>query len=58
VTRMSAERRTIPAMFRGAVDEVPDRAWLRSDDGVLTYGSALERIERAASALREEGIGA
>ena len=45
-------------MFRGAVDEVPDRAWLHSDDGVLTYGSALERIERAASALREEGIGA
>ena len=54
---MSGEDRTIPAMFRAAVDEVPDKAWLHSDDGVLTYGQALERIERAASALRAEGIG-
>jgi crotonobetaine/carnitine-CoA ligase len=45
-------------MFRAAVDEVPDKAWLHADEGVLTYGQAQERIERAASALRAEGIGA
>ncbi len=54
---ISGDTRTIPAMFRAAVDEVPDQAWLHSDDGVLSYAQAQDRIERAASALRAEGIG-
>ena len=51
-------KRTIPALVRGAVDDVPDKPWLHSDDGVLTFGDAYARVERAASALRERGVGA
>jgi crotonobetaine/carnitine-CoA ligase len=58
VTEISGDTRTIPHMFRAAVADVPDKAWLHSDDGVLTYAQAQERIERAASALRAEGVGA
>ena len=50
-------KRTIPALVRGAVDEAPDKPWLHSDDGVLTFGDAYARVERAASALRERGVG-
>ena len=50
-------KRTIPALVRGAVNDVPDKAWLHSDDGVLTFAEAYARVERAASALRERGVG-
>ena len=49
--------RTIPTLFRSAVDEVAEKAWLHSDDGVLTYAAALLRIERGATALRAAGVG-
>ena len=49
--------RTIPTLFRSAVDDVPEKAWLHTDDGVLTYADALERVERAAVGLRAAGIG-
>jgi crotonobetaine/carnitine-CoA ligase len=49
--------RTIPALVRSAVDAVPGKPWLHTDAGVLTYGAAQERVERAASGLRAAGIG-
>jgi carnitine-CoA ligase len=49
--------RTIPRFVRSAVDAVPDKGWLHSDDGVLTYADAYERVERAASGLRVAGVG-
>jgi crotonobetaine/carnitine-CoA ligase len=49
--------RTIPSFVRAAVDAVPGKAWLHSDDGVLTYADAQERVERAASGLRSAGVG-
>jgi crotonobetaine/carnitine-CoA ligase len=48
--------RTIPALFRGAVDEVPNKEWLFAGDDVFTYAGALARVERAASALRALGV--
>ena len=50
-------KRTIPALVRGAVNDVPDKVWLHSDDGVLTFADAYARVERAASGLRERGVG-
>jgi carnitine-CoA ligase len=49
--------RTIPALFRGAVDDVPDKEWLFAGDGTYTYADAQSRIECAASALRALGVG-
>jgi carnitine-CoA ligase len=56
VTGSAESARTIPRLFRAAVDDVPDKTWLLSDDGELTYREALDRIERAASGLRSEGV--
>ncbi len=50
-------RRTIPAFFRAAVDDTPDRPWLFAEDVTLTFGEAQARIERAASWLRAHGVG-
>jgi crotonobetaine/carnitine-CoA ligase len=49
--------RTIPLLFRSAVDAAPDRTWLLTPDVELTYAQAQARIERAASALRDLGVG-
>ena len=49
-------KRTIPALFRGAVDEAPDHTWLLAGERVYTYSQALDEIERAASALRATGV--
>jgi carnitine-CoA ligase len=49
-------KRTIPALFRGAVDEAPDRTWLLAGERVYTYSQALDEIRRAASALRATGV--
>jgi crotonobetaine/carnitine-CoA ligase len=49
--------RTIPQLFRAAVADAPDRTWLLTPDLELTYAQALARIERAATALRDLGIG-
>jgi crotonobetaine/carnitine-CoA ligase len=50
-------KRTIPAFVRDAVNDAPDKAWLHSDAGVLTYAEAYARVERAASGLRARGVG-
>jgi crotonobetaine/carnitine-CoA ligase len=49
--------RTIPTLFRGAVDAVPDVPWLFADGVELTFAAALDRIERAAAWYRDRGIG-
>jgi crotonobetaine/carnitine-CoA ligase len=49
-------RRTIPTLFRQAVDDVPDRTWLAADELTLTFAEAQDRIERAASWLRAAGV--
>jgi crotonobetaine/carnitine-CoA ligase len=48
--------RTIPSLFRRTVDDAPDATWLCTDAGELTFAGAQARIERAASALRSQGI--
>jgi crotonobetaine/carnitine-CoA ligase len=49
--------RTIPRLLRSAVDEVPDKVWLLTEESEHTYGDALHEIERGASGLRAAGIG-
>ncbi|MGH9184855.1 MAG: AMP-binding protein [Acidimicrobiales bacterium] len=49
-------RRTIPVLFRRAVDDVPDKTWLLAGDRQLTYAEALAQIERAAAGLRAAGV--
>ncbi|HYV60127.1 MAG TPA: AMP-binding protein [Acidimicrobiia bacterium] len=48
--------RTIPALFRRAVDDIPDRVWLVADAHSSTYAQAMQQIERAAGALRSAGV--
>ncbi|HMF04828.1 MAG TPA: AMP-binding protein, partial [Acidimicrobiia bacterium] len=48
--------RTIPTLFRRAVDDAPDRTWLLAGEQELTYVQAMQQVERAASALRAIGI--
>jgi carnitine-CoA ligase len=46
----------IPGLFRGAVDDAPNKIWLLADDRTWTYAEALEQIERAASWFRAHGV--
>ena len=48
--------RTIPNLFRAAVNDAPDFVWLRTEVDSLTYAQAMGRVERAASALRAAGV--
>lgn len=48
--------RTIPALFRAAVADVPDKPWLFADAGQWTYAEAQAAVERAATALRGLGV--
>lgn len=51
-------KRTISALFRQAVDDVPGKLWLFGEDGSRrTYGEALQLVERAASWFRAAGVG-
>jgi crotonobetaine/carnitine-CoA ligase len=51
-------KRTIPLLFRQAVEQVPDKTWLLASDGSrFTYAQALERVQRAATWFRGAGIG-
>jgi carnitine-CoA ligase len=49
--------RTIPRLFRAAVDDAADQVWLLTDDAQWTYAAALGQVERAAASLRAAGIG-
>ena len=50
-------KRTIPVLFRAAVDDAGDQTWLLAGDVTYTYAGALDRILRAVSGLRESGVG-
>ena len=49
--------RTIPELFRRAVADAGGKPWLFAADGEYTYEHALQRVERAASALRAANVG-
>jgi len=49
-------KRTIPTLFRRAVDAVADSTWLLAGERVYSYSEAMDQIERAASALRAAGV--
>jgi carnitine-CoA ligase len=51
-------RRTIPTLFRRAVDDAGDRTWLLAGERTYSYVHAQEQIERAATSLRAAGVGA
>jgi len=44
-------------LFRAAVDDAADRTWLLAGNESYTFAEALERLLRAAAALREAGVG-
>ena len=48
--------RTIPALLRRAVDQVPDKTWLLTTDGRLTYAEAFGRVTAAAAWLSAHGV--
>jgi crotonobetaine/carnitine-CoA ligase len=50
-------KRTIPLMFRAAVEDVGDCTWLLAGDESYTYAEALDRVLRAAAGLRGAGVG-
>ena len=49
-------KRTIPTLFRRAVDDASDSTWLLAGENAYSYAQALDQIERAASALRTTGV--
>src|SRR5207302_11460074 len=49
--------RTIPVLFRRAVDDAGDRTWLLAEGVSYTYAQAGQRVARAASGLRAAGVG-
>jgi carnitine-CoA ligase len=46
----------IPAHFRRAVDDVPDKVWLLAGEDEYTYGAALTQVLKAAASLRTAGV--
>jgi len=55
-SRSDQLKRTIPTLFRRAVDAAASSTWLLAGTRVYSYSEALEQIERAASALRAAGV--
>jgi carnitine-CoA ligase len=49
-------KRTIPRLFRRAVDAATGSTWLLAGERAYAYSQAMDRIERAASALRAVGV--
>lgn len=47
---------TIPALLVDAAERDPERVWLRTDDGCLTFGGAVAQVARIGEALRAEGV--
>jgi crotonobetaine/carnitine-CoA ligase len=50
-------RRTIPELFRQAVEKAADRTWLLAGDETFTFEDALRLVERGAAGLRAAGVG-
>ncbi len=49
--------RTIPQVLADAAARDPDRTWVRSDEGTLTFAGALGQVVAAARRLRDAGAG-
>ncbi len=49
-------KRTIPNLFRAAVDDAGAKPWLFAGDDAFTYADALARVECGASGLRAAGV--
>ena len=56
-SRSDQLKRTIPTLFRRAVDAAADATWLLAGERVYSYAQAMDQIERGASALRAAGVG-
>jgi carnitine-CoA ligase len=52
----AASSRTIPELLLAAASRDPERVWVRSDEGSLTFSAATARVAAAARALREAGV--
>lgn len=50
------EARTLPAVWRSAVERSPDATFLRSHAGELGFGEMDARIERLAAGLAQQGV--
>jgi carnitine-CoA ligase len=50
-------KRTIPLLFRAAVEDAGDHTWLLAGDETYTYTEALDRVLRATAGLRLAGVG-
>ena len=50
-------QRTIPQLLTDAASRTPDRVWLRTDDGQLTFAEAAGEVGGGAAKLAELGIG-
>jgi crotonobetaine/carnitine-CoA ligase len=48
---------TIPALFESAVEEVPSKVWLLTEEGTSTYEEALNRTHGLTASLRDAGAG-
>lgn len=48
--------RTIPALFRSTVENVPGKTWLLAGDDEYTYARALTLVQSAAAGLRIAGV--
>ena len=48
---------TIGPVLAEAAGRSPDQVWLRTDDGSLTFGAAVEQVAATAVRMRESGVG-
>src|SRR6266851_8490323 len=51
-----AAYRTIPEVLIDAARRDPDGAWLRTDDGTMSFGAAAAQVAATAAALRAAGV--
>lgn len=50
-------QRTIPQLLLDAASRTPDRVWLRTDEGQLTFSETAGEVGGGAARLAERGIG-
>lgn len=47
---------TIPGLLLAVADRAPDRTWVRTDEGSLTFAGAAAQVARLGGRLREAGV--
>ena len=47
---------TIPGLLAAAVEGAPDRTWVRTSDGSLTFAGTAAQVARLGERLREAGV--